>query len=49
VVGGVQIMMSSGGGGKEAGVERLKWSIAGLVTLVLAGFILRTLNPLFYV
>jgi hypothetical protein len=48
VVGGVQIMMSSGGAGKAAGVERLQWAIAGLVMLVLAGLILRTLNPIFY-
>ncbi len=48
VVGGVQIMTSSGGAGKSAGVERLQWAIAGLVMLVLAGLILRTLNPLFY-
>lgn len=48
VIGGVQIMMSSGGAGKASGVERLQWAIAGLVMLVLAGLILRTLNPIFY-
>ncbi len=48
VIGGVQIMTSSGGSGKSEGVERMQWAIAGLVMLVLAGLILRTINPLFY-
>lgn len=48
IIGGVQIMTSSGGGGKSEGVERMQWAIAGLVMLVLAGLILRTINPIFY-
>ncbi len=48
IVGGVEIMISSGGEKRSAGIERLQWAIAGLVILVLAGLILRTLNPIFY-
>lgn len=49
LVAGVQIMISKGQEQKTAGEERLMWAIAGLIMLILAGFILRTLNPLFYI
>ncbi len=48
LVAGIQIMTSSGGAGKAAGTDRLQWAIAGLVMIVLAGLILRTLNSTFY-
>lgn len=49
VIGGVQIMLSGDDGGKrEAGISRFTWAAAGLLMLGLAGFILRTLNPMFF-
>ncbi len=47
LIAGVQIMTSRGGDIGEA-KEHLMWAIVGLIMLILAGFILRTLNPLFY-
>lgn len=47
--GGIQMTMSGGDATKRgAGRERLLWAIAGLLMIVFAGMILRTLNPLFY-
>lgn len=46
IVGGIQIMFSSGS--KEAGVTRITWAAAGLMLIALSGFILTTINPLFY-
>lgn len=49
LVGGMQVILSGGDPGKrQAGIDRLLWSLAGLAILALAGLILRTLNPLFY-
>lgn len=48
LVAGVQIMISKGQASYEEGKNRLMWAIVGLILLILAGFILRTLNPLFY-
>ncbi len=49
LVGGIQIMLSGGDSGKrEAGQTRLLWALAGMLLVGLSGFILRTLNPLFY-
>lgn len=50
LVGGIEIMMSgSNTGMQESGKGRLMWALAGLLLIGLAGFILTTLNPLFYV
>jgi hypothetical protein len=46
IAGGIQVMFSAGN--KEAGVTRLTWAAAGLLLIVLSGFILRTINPLYY-
>lgn len=49
LVGGIQVILSGGDPGKrQTGIDRILWSLAGLVILGLAGIILRTLNPLFY-
>lgn len=48
VVGGMQILFSAGGAGKDAGKDRLLWAMAGFVLLTLTGFILKTINPLFF-
>lgn len=49
LVAGVQILFSGGDPSKRSeGLSRLTWSIAGLLILSFAGFILRLINPLFY-
>lgn len=48
MVGGMQIMLSAGGSGKESGKERMMWATAGLLIIALAGMILSTINPIFY-
>lgn len=49
LVGGVQMMLSgSDTGMREGGKTKIMWSLAGLLMVGLAGFILRSLNPLFY-
>lgn len=49
MVAGVQIMYAGGPERAEEGKTRLMWAVAGLLLIGLAGFILRLLNPLFYV
>jgi hypothetical protein len=50
LIAGLQIISSGGDPGKrQAGIERLLWSGAGFIILMLAGFILSTLNPIFFV
>ena len=46
--GGVLIMISAGGEQRSEGIEKVKWGIVGLLMLALSGFILRTLNPIFF-
>lgn len=49
LVGGVEIMMSgSDSGMREGGKSKIMWALAGLLMVGLAGFILRSLNPIFY-
>ena len=50
VMGGVDIMISGSDSGKrETGKSKILWALAGLIMVGLAGTILRTLNPNFYV
>lgn len=50
LAGGMQIMLSgSNQGWQTAGKERIQWAIVGLALIGLAGVILETLNPLFFV
>lgn len=49
LIGGIEIMLSGGDSGRrQSGITRLLWSIGGLMLILLTGFILRVLNPLFY-
>jgi hypothetical protein len=49
VMGGIQIILSGGDPGKrEEGTSRFLWSLAGLLVIIFAGLVLRTLNPSFY-
>lgn len=45
VWGGVQIMTSID---QDGGKERIRWALGGMVMITLVGFILRTLNSMFY-
>jgi len=47
MIGGMQMMMSMGGG-HDLGKERMTWAIAGLLIIALSGLILTTINPIFY-
>jgi hypothetical protein len=48
-VGGVEVMLSgSDSGMRENGKGKIMWALAGLLMVGLAGFILRSLNPIFY-
>jgi hypothetical protein len=50
LIGGIQIMLSGDNTTmRTEGQERLLWALAGLLMIGLAGVILSTLNPLFYV
>lgn len=50
LIGGIQIMLSGDNTGmRSAGQERLLWALAGLLMIALAGVILTTLNPIFYI
>lgn len=47
--GGISILLSGGDPGKRSeGISTMTWSIAGLLLIAFAGFILRILNPMFY-
>ena len=47
--GGIAILLSGGDPGKRSeGISTMTWSIAGLLLIAFAGFILRILNPMFY-
>ena len=48
LVSGVQIMFSGSSEKAAEGKSRLFWAIAGLLLAAFAGFILKTLNSLFY-
>jgi hypothetical protein len=49
LVGGVEVMLSgSDSGMRENGKGKIMWALAGLLMVGLAGFILRSLNPIFY-
>lgn len=49
LIGGVEIMLSGQDGGmRDTGKTKIMWALAGLLMVGLAGFILRSLNPLFY-
>ena len=46
---GFAIMLMGGDAGKRGEwIENMKWSIGGLLLLLFAGFILRTLNSMFF-
>ncbi|MDO8648301.1 MAG: hypothetical protein Q7R81_00795 [Candidatus Peregrinibacteria bacterium] len=50
MVGGIQVMISGGDqAARQSGLDRLYWSLFGLLILVFGTFILRTLNPSFYI
>jgi hypothetical protein len=49
VIAGVQIMYAGTPEGVANGKERFMWAVGGMIILGLAGVILRTLNPIFYV
>ena len=47
--GGIQIMLSgSDSGARDRGKEKIMWALAGMLMVGLAGFILRSINPLFF-
>jgi hypothetical protein len=48
LIGGIQIMISGSSSASEAGKTRIMWAMAGLLMVGLAGFILRSINPVFY-
>jgi hypothetical protein len=49
LVGGIQMMTSGGDSGKRtAGIDRLKYSVGGLLLLLFSSTILRILNPTFF-
>lgn len=49
VIGGFEIMTSGGDATKRGnGQQHIMWAILGLLMLVFAGFILRTLNSMFF-
>jgi len=49
LLGGFEIMLSAVDSGKrEKGKSHMMWAIIGMVILLFAGFILRTLNSLFF-
>ncbi|UPA22225.1 pilin [Candidatus Peribacteria bacterium] len=49
LIGGVEIMLSgSDSGMRENGKSKIMWALAGMLMVGLAGFILRSLNPIFY-
>lgn len=49
VIGGIEIMNSGGNPGlRAAAKDHIKWAIAGLLMLIMAGAILTTINPSAY-
>lgn len=49
LIGGFMIMVSgSDSGMRSKGQDHIKWALIGLVMLMFAGFILRTLNSMFF-
>ncbi len=48
VIGGIRIMASAGGGEKGEGINNIKYAVGGLLILIFAGTILKTLNNFFY-
>lgn len=47
--GGIKILLSGGDPTERSnGISIMTWSIAGLLLIAFAGFILRILNPMFY-
>ena len=49
LIAGFGIMLTGGDAGKRGEwIERLQWAIGGLLILMFSGFLLRTLNSLFF-
>ena len=49
LLGGFMIMLSGADSGlRSKGIGHMRWAITGLVILAFAGFILRTLNSMFF-
>lgn len=49
LLGGFMIMLSAvDSGQREKGKKHMQWAITGMVILLFAGFILRTLNSMFF-
>ncbi len=49
LIGGIQVMLSgSDGGMRESGKGKIMWALAGMLMVGLAGFILRSINPIFF-
>lgn len=49
LLGGFMIMLSGADSGQRAkGIGHMRWAITGIVILLFAGFILRTLNSMFF-
>ncbi|MDD5623130.1 MAG: hypothetical protein PHI23_00250 [Candidatus Peribacteraceae bacterium] len=49
LLGGIMVMMSGSNSGlRSTGITHMKWSIMGIVLLLFTGFILRTLNSMFF-
>lgn len=50
LIGGIRIMLSgSDSGMREEGKSNITWALVGLLIIGLAGLILETINPFFYV
>ncbi len=48
LIGGIEIMISGSASASESGKTKIMWALAGLLMVGLAGFILRSINPIFY-
>jgi len=48
IVGGIEIMIGGSDSGASGGKEKIKHALMGLLMVGLAGFILRSLNSIFY-
>lgn len=48
VIGGIMVMVSKGGQMKDSGKDMIQWSIIALLILTFGGFVLRTLNSVFF-
>lgn len=49
LIGAIQVMLSGNDSGmREGGKSKMTWALAGLLMVGLAGFILRSINPIFF-